>query len=101
MILLQAQYPVVFAILTLIGGIFAIDWWLPQGLAITVLYVVPVLLASRIPLSWLTPGVAILTSVLTLTEMVRTPLPNLTWVALFNRSFALLVIWVTAVLCLH
>lgn len=101
MILLQAHYPVVIAILTLIGGIFAIDWWLPQGLAITVLYVVPVLIASRIPLSWLPPGVAILTSVLTLMEVVRTPLPSLTWVAVCNRSFTLLVIWVTAVLCLH
>jgi PAS domain S-box-containing protein len=101
MILLQAHYPVIFAILTLIGGIFAIDWWIPQSLAITVLYVVPVLLASRIQLSWLTPGVAILTSVLTLAEMVRTPLPNLTWVAVCNRSFTLLVIWLTAVLCLH
>jgi PAS domain S-box-containing protein len=101
MILLQAHYPVIFAILTLIGGIFAIDWWLPQGLSITVLYVVPVLLASRMHLSWLTPSVAMLTSVLTLTEMVRTPLLNLTWVAVCNRSFTLLVIWLTAVLCLH
>jgi PAS domain S-box-containing protein len=101
MILLQAHYPVVFAILTLIGGIYAIDWWLPQGLAITVLYVVPVLLASRIPLSWLTPAVAILTSVLSLAEMVRTPLQSLTWISVCNRSFTLLVIWVTAVLCLH
>ena len=101
MMLLQAHYPVVAAILALIAGIFAVDWWLPQTLAITVLYVVPVLLASRIHVSWLTSRVAILTSVLTLTEMIRTPLANLTWVALCNRSFTLLVIWVTAVLCLH
>ncbi len=101
MTLLQTQYPVLAAILTLIGVIFAIDWGLPQSLAITVLYVVPVLLASRLHVSWLTPGVAILTSVLTLGEMVRTPLLNLTWLAVCNRSITLFVIWVTAVLCLH
>jgi PAS domain S-box-containing protein len=101
MIFLQAHFPVVGAILALIGGIFAIDWWLPQNLAITVLYVVPVLLASRIPLSWFSPGVAVLTSVLSLVEMVRTPLPSLTWMAVCNRSITLLVIWVTAVLCFH
>src|SRR5574341_2017585 len=99
MIFLQTHFPVVGAILTLIGGIFAIDWWLPQNLAITVLYVVPVLLASRIPLSWLSPGVAVLTSVLTLVEMVRTPLPSLTWMAVCNRSITLLVIWVKSVRC--
>lgn len=101
MILLQAYYPMVGAVLTLIGGIFTIDWWLPQGLAITVLYVVPVLIASRIPLPWLLPGVAVLTSVLTLAETVRTPLATLTWVAVCNRTFTLLVIWITAVLCIH
>jgi hypothetical protein len=80
--------------------IFIIDWWLPQDLAITVLYVVPVLLASRLHLSWLTPAVAILTSVLTLGEMVRTPL--LIFKLSSNlQSITLLVIWVTAVLCLH
>ena len=46
--------------------IFIIDWWLPQDLAITVLYVVPLLLASWLHLSWLTPTVAILTSVVEL-----------------------------------
>jgi PAS domain S-box-containing protein len=101
MIFLQTHFPVIGAILTLIGGIFAIDSWLPQNLAITVLYVVPVLLASRIPLSWFSPGVAVLTSVLTLVEMVRTPLPSLTWMVVCNRSITLLVIWVTAVLCFH
>lgn len=101
MMLLQAQYPVVAAILTLIGGIFAVDWWLPQSSAITVLYVVPILLASRVHLPRLTSRVAILASALTLAEMIRTPLLNLTWVAVCNRSFTLLVIWITAVLCLR
>lgn len=101
MILMQANYPVVAAILTLISGIFIIDWWVPQNFAITVLYVVPILLASRLHLSWLTPAVASLTSVLTLAEMVRTPLLILNWVAVCNRSITLLVIWVTAVLCVH
>jgi hypothetical protein len=91
-----AQCPAVAAILALIAGIFAIDWWLPQHLAITVLYVVPVLIASRISFQWLLPGVATLTSFLTLMEVARTPFYLLTWTAVCNRSFTLLVIWVTA-----
>jgi hypothetical protein len=96
-----AQCPAVAAILALIAGIFAIDWWLPQHLAITVLYVVPVLIASRISFQWLLPGVATLTSFLTLMEVARTPFYLLTWTAVCNRSFTLLVIWVTAVLCIR
>jgi hypothetical protein len=35
----------------LIGGIRAVDWWLPMGIAVPMLYVVPVLVSSWIPRS--------------------------------------------------
>ena len=85
----------------MIAGIFAIDWWLPLGLTITTLYVVPVLIASRIPHARLTPLIAGLASVVTILSLFRGPLVTITWVAVCNRIFALMVIWVTTLLCLR
>ena len=85
----------------MIAGIFAIDWWLPLGLTITTLYVVPVLIASRIPHARLTPLIAGLASVVTILSLFRGPLLTITWVAVCNRVFALMVIWVTTLLCMR
>jgi len=87
--------------LALIAVIGAIDWWLPLGLTITTLYVVPVLIASRIPHPRLTFWVAALASLVTILDMFDRPLFALTWVSAMNRAFALMVIWVTALLCLR
>ena len=86
------------ALIALIG---AIDWWPPLGLTITTLYVVPVLIASRIPHPRITFWVAALASCVTVLDLFRSPLFALTWVVAINRAFALMVIWVTALLCLR
>jgi PAS domain S-box-containing protein len=101
MTLRQACCPTLAVSLALVAGIFVVDWWVPMGLAITVLYVVPVLIAARLENPVATPLVAAIASVLTILEVFRSPLQSLTWVAVCNRSFTLLIIWVTALLCLR
>jgi PAS domain S-box-containing protein len=97
----RSSYSILGVALALIAAIGAIDWWLPLGLTITTLYVVPVLIASRIPHPRITFWVAALASCVTVLDLFRSPLFALTWVVAINRAFALMVIWVTALLCLR
>lgn len=99
--LAQRTYSSIGLTVALIVGIAIVDWWLPVGLVITVLYVAPVLIASRVPMGRFMPNVAGVTSVLTILEIFRTPLSALTWVELCNRAFTLLVIWITTLLCIR
>ena len=92
----RSSYSRLGVALALIAVIGAIDWWLPLGLTITTLYVVPVLIASRIPHPRLTFWVAALASLVTILDMFDQPFFALTWVSAVNRAFALMVIWVTA-----
>lgn len=85
----------------LIGGILAVDWWLPVGFSVPVLYVVPVLVSSWIPRSRAIPLTAATVSLLTLLDLARTPLLTPAWIAISNRLFSLVVIWVTAILCMR
>lgn len=97
----RSSYSILGVALALIAAIGAIDWWLPLGLTITTLYVVPVLIASRIPHPRITFWVAALASWVTVLDLFRSSLFALTWVVAINRAFALMVIWVTALLCLR
>ncbi|WHZ24861.1 MAG: hypothetical protein OJF47_003973 [Nitrospira sp.] len=97
----RSNYPVLGMAVTLIAVIFSVDWWLPLGLTITTLYVVPVLIASRVPHPRTTFWVAALASLATMIGLFRSPLLTVTWVVMMNRAFALMVIWVTALLCLR
>ena len=97
----RSSYSRLGVALALIAGIGAIDWWLPLGLTITTLYVVPVLIASRTPPPRRTCWVAALASLVTILDMFDQPFFALTWVSAVNRAFALMVIWVTALLCLR
>jgi len=97
----RSSYSILGVALALIAVIGAIDWWLPLGLTITTLYVVPVLIASRIPHPRITFWVAALASLVTMLDMFDRPFFALTWVSAMNRAFALMVIWVTALLCLR
>lgn len=56
--MIRSSYSILGVALALIAVIGAIDWWLPLGLTITTLYVVPVLIASRIPYPRITFWVA-------------------------------------------
>ena len=70
----------------LIGGISAVDWWLPMGIA------VPVLVSSWIPRS----QTILLTAAI---EGAPSSLPA--WIVCCNRFFAGVMIWRTAILCMR
>jgi PAS domain S-box-containing protein len=97
----RSYYPVLGIALALIAWVFAIDWWLPLGLTITTLYVVPVLIASRVPHARVTPMTAGVASLATILDLFHGPLATISWVAVGNRAFALMVIWVTTLLCMR
>jgi hypothetical protein len=85
----------------LIGGIRAIDWWLPMGIAVPVLSVVPTLVSSWTPRS---RAILLTASIVPLLTLI-----NLLWalslvparIVRCNRFFAVVVIWVTAILCMR
>jgi hypothetical protein len=84
----------------LIGGIRAVDWWLPMGIAVPKLYVVPVLVPSWIPRSRLILLTAAIVSLLTLINLLWAPSSVPAWIVLCSRFFAMVMIWVTAILCM-
>ena len=81
----------------LIGGIRTVDWWLHMGIAVLMLFVVLVLASSWIPRSRAILLAAAIVSLLTLTN--RAPSSVLAWIVRCNRVFAVVVIWVAAILC--
>lgn len=88
---------VALASIALLPVLFALDRYLPMGVAVGVLYVVPVLLTL-----WSPPGltliVAILSSLLVVADVALSPSDTVTWMALLNRGFSLAIVWLTAVL---
>jgi hypothetical protein len=84
----------------LIGGIRAVDWWLPMGLPVPMLYVVPVLGSSWIPRYRAILLTTAIVSLLTLINLLWAPSLVLAWIVLCNRFIAVVVIWVTAILCM-
>jgi len=76
----------------LIGGIRTVDWWLPVGIAVPMLYVVPVLVSSWIPRS---------RTILLTAAIDRAPSLLPAWIVRCNRFFAGVVIWITAILCMR
>jgi hypothetical protein len=84
----------------LIGGIRAVDWWLPMGIAVPMLSVLPLLVSSWIPRSRAILLTAAIVSPLTLINLLWAPsVPA--WIMRRNRVFAVVVIWVTAILCMR
>lgn len=82
----------------LISLVVVFDLSTPLGIASSTLYVAAVLLTYWSPTAKITYGVAIISSMLTIGGYLYKPHVEEMWKALFNRSIALLVIWVTAVL---
>ena len=85
----------------LTGGIRADDWWLPMGIAVPMLSVVPVLVFSWIPRSRAILLTAAIVSLLTLINLLWAPSSIPDWIVRGNRFFAVVVIWVTAILCMR
>jgi len=85
----------------LIGGIRTVDWWLHMGIAVLMLFVVPVRASSWIPRSRAILLAAAIVSLLTLTNLLWAPSSVPAWIVRCNRVFAVVVIWVTAILCMR
>jgi hypothetical protein len=85
----------------LIGGIRADYWWLPMGIVVPKLYVVPALGSSWIPRSRAILLTTAIVSLLTLFNLLWAPSLVPAWIVLCNRFFAVVMIWVTAILCMR
>lgn len=79
---------------------FVFDLWMPLGVAAAVPYAGLVLLSLQSPRVGPTWIAALSASGLTLLGMALSAPTDEPWKALINRSLALFVIWMTAVLCL-
>lgn len=85
--------------LALLPVLFALDEYLPPGIAAGIAYVIPVLLtlwSSR----RLTLAVAGIASLLVLADLLLGPAAALNWMVALNRALSLLMIWMTAILVL-
>ncbi|MBI5775984.1 MAG: hypothetical protein HY444_01235 [Nitrospirae bacterium] len=88
--------------LILIAGstaiIFTVDMLLPRGVAVPMLYVIPILLAVHCRQQWFRVAVAVGCTVLTVIGYKFTEDAVPTWIALSNRTLAVTAIWITTVL---
>ena len=79
-----------------LAGIFAVDVYVPLGVASGVAYVVPVLLSSWMPNGRYTVALAIAGTLLTSVGFLASPTGGHEWQVLSNRALALFVIWFSA-----
>lgn len=88
--------------LTMIAGsiaiIFMVDILLPRGVAIPMLYVIPILLAVHCRQQWFRIAVVVGCTILTALGYGLSEAGVPTWITLTNRTLALAAIWTTAVL---
>jgi hypothetical protein len=78
--------------------IFIVDLMLPRGVAVPMLYVIPILLAVHCQQQWFRVSVAVGCTVLTLLGYMLTESAVPMWIAVSNRAMAVASIWVSAVL---
>jgi hypothetical protein len=71
---------------------------LPRGVAVPMLYVIPILLAVNCRQRWFRVSVAIGCTVLTLFGYIFTEPAVPTWIAVTNRAMSIFAIWTTTVL---
>jgi hypothetical protein len=93
---------IVLVTLLLVAVIFTVDVLLfPVGVALGVLYVLPILVSLRSRQRTFVFAVAAGTSLLTVLGYLLSPTGGVPWMALVNRGLAVLAIWVIAVLSLQ
>lgn len=80
--------------------IFAADLYLPQGIAVPMVYVGPILISLWLPHRLFTLGAAAIATLLTLVGFLASTPGASIWMVVMNRSLAVAVIWMTAVLVL-
>lgn len=94
--------PLAITPLILIAGsatvIFMVDLLLPRGVAVPMLYIIPILLAVNCRQHWFRVSVAAGCTILTLIGFKFSEAGVPSWIALSNRALAVAAIWVSAVL---
>jgi hypothetical protein len=96
----QTNFWLLGTIILLAAGVFALDLSFPLGVAVGVLYAVPVLVSLWIPRRRYTIVAAMAGTALTVLDLFISPLGNLVWIVIVNRAFSLFVVWATVILVL-
>lgn len=78
--------------------IFVVDMMLPRGVAIPILYVVPILIAANCRQQWFRMTVAAICTVLTMLGYELSDATAPEWIALSNRALATAAIWTISIL---
>ena len=86
---------------TLIGAVCVSDFFIPLGVAVGVLYIVPVLATLWVAGRGITIWVASSATFLIILKFVLAPRSGLLWMVLSNRAISVFVVWATALLVLQ
>ena len=97
----RTPYGLGFYCALLMAMILLLDLSIPLGVAVGVLYIVPVFLSLWSSRQRVTVIVAVAASVFTIGAYFYKPSVAEMWKVLLNRSFSLIVIWITAILGLQ
>jgi PAS domain S-box-containing protein len=97
----STRWPHALAALLLFAATFVLDMSVPLGVAGGVPYMAPVLLSLWLPQRRYALGFAIAGTALTIIGYLLSPSGGEEWKVIFNRSLAVLVIWVAASLVLY
>lgn len=92
---------VTLILIALVAGIVVLDPFVPRGIAIGVLYIIPALIATRALPRGRSLGVASVCTVLIVVGILLSPPGAPLWVALGNRGLSILTLWVTVLLSLR
>ena len=90
--------PLIVVTLVLTAGVFVLDLALPLGIAVAMLYAIPLLLTSKELPRQFTLGLAAGASCLTVLGFLLSSHGPELWPAVANRALSLVTIWVTAIL---
>jgi PAS domain S-box-containing protein len=90
--------PFIAAVLGLTAGVFVLDLALPLGIAVPMLYAIPLLLTSKDLPRRFTLGLAAVASCLTVLGFLLSSRGPELWPAVANRLLSLVTIWVTTIL---
>src|SRR5439155_7606992 len=93
--------PLIAASLGLTAGVFVLDLVLPWGVAVAMLYAIPLLLTSKEMPRRFTLGLAAGASCLTVLGFLMSSRSPELWLAAANRSLSLVTIWVAAILVIR
>src|SRR2546427_4258801 len=97
----RTDAPFIAVVLVLTAGVFGLDLALPLGIAVPMLYAIPLLLTSKELTRTFTLGLAAAASCLTVLGFLLSSHGPELWPAVANRSLSLVTIWVTAILVIR